>query len=152
MRKAQYDRKQVICKNSSFIGYSTRIAKPGYWIVFRLSETKTCMARVLGRIASCDSQGFDCTGWLAVMRLGDSGRHTWVNWVNPDDVLECYETAPYNLLSWLTGENWVKTKDDIERIVAMSEHGTTCTSYIDSRDDPEKPYNRKSTNDAGDNK
>ena len=32
MRKARYDMQKVVCKNSSCIGYSSNIAKPGYWI------------------------------------------------------------------------------------------------------------------------
>jgi len=148
MRKAKYDRKQVICRNASCIGYSSNIARPGYWIRYNVGESGSQWAinrlgRVLGRIAHADADGNDCRGFLAVMRLAVSGTAAFVDWVNPDMVRECYERPPANLFAWITGEEWVSTHDDIARIIAMAQHGTTCEEYIATRDNPEKPYNAR---------
>lgn len=139
MRRATYDRKKVICPNSSCIGYSSNVAKPGYWISYKNGFDSQSIARVLGRIASPHDVG----GFLAVMRLSMVGTHASIAWVDPKDVSECYEKPPRALLDWITGDDWVKTAGDIARIVAMSEHGTTSESFIRTRNDPEKAYNAR---------
>ena len=149
MRKARYSLKKVICRNSSCIGYSSVTAKPGYWIAWRdcpvvgqpLPEAR--YGRVLGRIDETDRDGTDCKGWLAVMRLSMELTHASIAWVNPADVTHVYEKPPADLLAWITGAEWVKNKDDIARILAMSEHGTTSDQFIASRNDPEKAYNAR---------
>lgn len=149
MRKAKYDRKQVICKKSSCIGHSTNVARPGSWIRYNVDETGSMRAhsrigRVLGRIDRADGpDGFEYRGWLAVIYLSLSGRTGAIAWVDPDTVRECYENPPANLFAWITGEQWVKTKGDIARIIAMAQHGTTGEEYIATRDDPDKPYNAR---------
>lgn len=141
MRKARYDMRQVICPNSSCIGYSSNIAKPGYWVTVREGLSAPYLARVLGRVAETDRDGLDCKGHLAVVRLFDT--HCTVRWVHPYSVQDCFEKPPAKLLAWLTGDEWVKRKDDIARIVAMSEHGTLSESYIANRDNPEQAYNAR---------
>ena len=145
MRKARYDMRQVVCRNSSLIGYSTNIAKPGYWIASRSDvEGETRLGRVLGRIAETDRLGgTDCVGWLAVVGLGIEATHAFVRWINPADVIACYEKSPAALLSWLTGDEWVRSKRDIARLVAMSEYGTMSEKFIASRNDPDKAYNAR---------
>ena len=141
MRKARYDMQQVICRNASHIGYSTKRAKPGYWVAYNnLGDTH--IGRVLGRIAETDRQGFDCKGFLAVMVLGIECTHAGVQWVDPSFVTHCYEHAPHDLLTWITDPtNWVSNKGDITRLIAMAQHGTTSNQFIATRNDADKPYN-----------
>lgn len=143
MRKAKYDMRRVICKNSSCIGNSSNIAKPGFWIVYCDDSGKQYAGRVLGRIAETDRDGKDCAGHLAVMRLHTGMRSAGIAWVHPDSVRDVYEHPPAALLEWITGPEWVKSAADIARIIAMDQHGTTCESFIDSRHAPDKAYNSR---------
>lgn len=143
MRKAKYDMRQVICSNASCIGYSSNVARPGYWIRVKHEPACPTVGRVLGRIAETDRGGMDCAGWLAVVTLHGSLRFAGIRWINPADVIECYEKPPADLLTWITGAEWVKNKDDIARIVAMSEHGTLSDEFIGNRDNPDQAYNAR---------
>lgn len=143
MRKAKYDMRQVVCPNSSGLGYSSNIAKPGYWVSFNGPSDQQCFGRVIGRIAETDRDGKDCRGYLAVVRLFMELTHAGIAWVNPSDVTACYENPPAELLAWITGAEWVKSKSDIARIIAMSEHGTLSDSFIGNRDNPEQAYNAR---------
>ena len=141
MRKARYNMQQVICRNASHIGYSTTRAKPGYWVAYKNFGVPH-IGRVLGRIAETDRQGLDCKGYLAVMVLGMDCTHAGVQWVDPSYVTHCYERPPAALLTWITNPiNWVKSKHDIARLIAMARHGTTSDQFIATRNDPDKPYN-----------
>lgn len=143
MRKARYDMRQVICRNSSCLGYSSIYAKPGYWVAYRGLSGEACIGRVLGRIAETDRGSPNCAGHLAVMRLFMECTHAGIAWVNPDDVTHCYAKPPRDLLAWITGDDWVQSKRDIARIIAMDQHGTTSDSFIASRDEPDKAYNAR---------
>ena len=147
MRKAKYSMRQVVCRNSSCIGYSSNVARPGYWVMYRGDSEGLRMARVLGRIEYAQfvhgARTPDVRGSLAVIRLTMGGTHANIAWVDPGDVVECYEKPPAALMAWITGPDWVKSKRDIARILAMSEYGTTSEEFISSRDDPAKPYNAR---------
>jgi hypothetical protein len=143
VRKAKYDRRKVICRKASCIGYSSNVAKPGYWVSFVGGSGELCIGRVIGRIAETDFEGTDCRGYLAVMTLSCECTHSFVRWVNPDDVRHCYETPPAALLTWITGADWVKSAADVARLIAMSQHGATSDQFIATRNDPEKAYNAR---------
>jgi hypothetical protein len=66
-----------------------------------------------------------------------------VRWVDPREVWECYEHPPRDMLDWITQPAWVKSKHDIARVIAMSEHGTLSESFIVKRDDPANAYNAR---------
>jgi hypothetical protein len=142
MRKARYDMKQVICPNASLIAYGTRVVRPGYWIEFKVGSNRE-LGRVLGRVAETDRDGIDCTGHLAVIRLICEGTAGGICWVPPADVIYALEKPPAKFLAWITGDEWVKSQDDIARIVAMNEHGTLSESYIENRDNPDQAYNAR---------
>lgn len=142
MRKAKYDLRKVVCPNSSCLGYSSNIAKPGYWIAWDDGNGPQ-LGRVLGRIADTDVGGKVCEGYIAVVRLMMECTHAGVSWVDPKSVTRCYVKPPRHLLAWITGDVWVNSAKDIARIVAMSEHGTLSESFITTRDDPEKAYNAR---------
>lgn len=141
VRKAKYDLRKVVCRKASCLGYSSNVAKPGYWVSFVGGSDELCIGRVIGRIAKTD--GADCRGYLAVMRLTMESTHAFVAWVNPDDVRHCYEKPPAALLTWITGSDWVKSAADVARMVAMSQYGTTSDEFIATRNDPEKAYNAR---------
>jgi len=144
MRKARFDLKQVVCRNSSCLGYSSNIARSGYWITYRQGGTGDVRAaRVMGRIAETDRDGEDCSGWVIAMKLNADLRSTFIVWINPEWITDCYETPPADLLAWIAGDAWVKNKCDIVRLVAMAEHGTTSNTYIGNRDNPDQAYNAR---------
>ena len=136
MRKARYDLKQVICPNASTLGYSIRVARPGYWVETR--EGRYC--RVLGRIAESDGSN-ECAGYLSVIALYTCSAA--LRWLHPCDVNACYEHPPAQLFQWLTGPDWVKSPKDIARIIAMHEHGTLQEQFIVNRDLPDQAYNAR---------
>lgn len=142
MRKARYDMRQVICPNATTLGHCTVIAKPGRWIAW--DDGAQRIGRVLGRIAETDYRdGTTCAGWLAVIGLFCEATAAGIRWVNPAHVQAIYKEPPAQLLAWLTGAEWVKNKNDIARIIAMSQHGTLSESYIANRDNPEQAYNAR---------
>lgn len=145
MRKARYDMKQVVCPNTSLLGYGKAVAKPGRWIAYRGdTESKIEIGRVLGRIAETErGTGETCIGYLAVIRLIMEASAGGIAWVNPADVVYVLEKPPRNFLAWITGDEWVKSKADIARIIAMNQHGTLSESYICNRFDPEAAYNAR---------
>lgn len=149
MRTATYDRKSVICKNASTLGYGVQTAKPGSWISFYTdgrysSQRSQSVGRVLGRVASVNSpDGEDKTvvGHLLVMKLDVSTFSSYPAWINPLDVTNCRDRPPVELMRWITGDEWVSKDADILRMLRMSDYGTTSEEYIASRNDDDKPYN-----------
>lgn len=142
MRKARYSLKQVILPKASTLGYGQWRAKPGYWILYHVG-TENRLARVLGRIDETDSDGMNCTGYIAAIRLMSDASHAFVDWVNPADVTYCLEKPPSALLAWITGDEWVKNKENIAHIIAMAQYGTLSESFINSRNEPDKEYNTR---------
>ena len=142
MRKARYDMRKVICKNASCIGSSSNVARPGYWVTWT-EANRTFTGRVLGRIAETDRDGANCSGYLAIVRLHSGMQSAGICWVHPDSVSDCWQKPPAALLTWITGDEWVSNKDDIARIVAMSEHGSMQEQFIANRGDPEHAYNSR---------
>lgn len=142
MRRAKYSMKRIICPNASSIGYSTTICKPGYWVVW-VEDGREYSGRVLGRIEETENKNGlkDCAGMITVIRFYSGGRSCGVAWVDRHSVRECYPNPAANLAKWITGDDWVKSKKDILRIIAMQQHGTLSEEYIGDRDNPEKPYN-----------
>ena len=139
MRKARYNLRQTVCPKSSCIGYSSNVAKPGYWIAYDGG-----IARVLGQIEECPYDGgVSVKGWIVAIRLIMECTHAGVTWIDPQTVTHCYSKPPADLLTWFTGDEWVKNKGDIARIIAMGEHGTLSDSFISTRNDPDKPYNSR---------
>lgn len=143
MRKARYDMKQVICPKASCLGFSSNVARPGYWITWDSGAGSPTVGRVLGRIAEDDYGSPRVVGHIAVMALFSDLTHAGVRWVAPDEVRSCHIDPPADLLAWITGRDWVKNKVDIHRLIAMSEHGTCSDDYIHKRNDPEQAYNAR---------
>lgn len=143
MRRAKYSAKKVYLPNASRLGFDTSIARPGSWITYLLG-TQHVTARVLGRIDETPRDGLeDCSGWLAVLRLNDGADEAFVAWVDPKTVIRCHNRPPRALLAWITGDEWAKRGSDVAFYIAMSQHGTTCDRYIESRHDPERAYCRR---------
>jgi hypothetical protein len=142
MRKAKYSAKKVYLPNSSRVGYDVSHAKPGHWIVYQCSGVRFT-GRVLGRVDRTCSDGMeDCAGWIAALVLSEDMSSAFVRWVAPEWVLRCLKAPPRELLAWITGDEWPKRAADIPRMLAMQDHGTCCESYIASRNDPAKPFNK----------
>lgn len=142
MRKFKMSGRRVICRNASLIGYSTNVARPGSWIVFN-DGAGLRVARVLGRIERTDNGGEDCRGWIAAVRMSIDATSASIAWVNPADVVQCLDAPPHQLLSWITGADWPTDAAGRARAVAMGEFGTLSEQFIETRDDPAKPYNSR---------
>ena len=89
----EFDGKIVHLPKSTTLGFSTNKAKPGCWI--KVSEFEyPCI--VLGRV----SEGIH-TGNLVVLALSLPHGFLFERWIEPSDVIECYERRPVDLLSFI---------------------------------------------------
>lgn len=87
------DKRQVICKNSSRIGYSTYKVRIGDFVMWDVSGHRE-VGRMLGRITWTSTEG-KCL-YILVARL--SHDCTFVGgerWIKPEDVTEAYQQAYY---------------------------------------------------------
>jgi hypothetical protein len=94
---ATIDRKQVICRNSSHLGYSKVTARTGDIVVY--SEGKewgTHVARVIGRVAYAPSLGTEpaIRNYLVVASMSNDLTFVGERWVNPEDVSQVFSVRP----------------------------------------------------------
>jgi hypothetical protein len=84
---ATIDRKQVICRNSSHLGYSKVTARTGD--VVRWGEN---VGRVIGRIAYAPPCGETpaITNWLIVACLSPDLTYVSERWINPEEVTQVF--------------------------------------------------------------
>jgi hypothetical protein len=90
---ATIDRKQVICRNSSHLGYSKVTARTGDIVIY--SEGKewgTHVGRVIGRIAYAPSLANEAPirKWLLLACLSNDLTCVGERWVNPEDVSQVF--------------------------------------------------------------
>lgn len=87
------DRKQVICRNASLIGYSHCTVRFGDIVIYKNGDFDRMIGRVAGRIKY--APGFDDTptirNWLLVIALGSDLTFGMERWINPDDVIQAYD-------------------------------------------------------------
>lgn len=89
------DKKQVICRNSSLLGYSTCKVRFGMIVRYKNGEFDNMIGRVAGRIAYAPALGETpvIRNWILVMALGPNLTYAMERWVNPDDVIEAYDPS-----------------------------------------------------------
>lgn len=91
---ATIDRKQVICKKSSYLGYSKVTARTGDVVLWRDGEgCNTNVGRVMGRVAyapALDGDTQPIRDWLIVARLSTNLTSVSERWVNPEWVIEVF--------------------------------------------------------------
>ena len=91
-------RKRTHLPNASTLGYGKYYAEPGDIVRFKDGGTAPVIGRVLGQITSCDQDGQDCTGWLAVATLGENLSFAFTRWIEPSEITECLpasQVAPF---------------------------------------------------------
>lgn len=108
--------------NASTLGYGKYKAQFGDIVIYRENENTVRVARVAGRIEHCPKLDDDpnMKGWLIVVALGMNLTHTMERWINPDDVIECFNPSPDKfggrdiiaLLSFFFGEDFKKHSTD----------------------------------------
>jgi hypothetical protein len=89
---ATIDRKQVICRNSSHIGYSKVIARTGDMLLWS-EGTEHNLGRVIGRVAYAPALEGDkapVRNWLVVARLSNDMTFVCERWVNPENVTQVF--------------------------------------------------------------
>lgn len=90
---ATIDRKQVICRKSSHLGYSKVTARTGDIIVYVESENVSRVGRVIGRVAYAPPLSGDAQpirNYLVVASLSNDLTFVGERWVNPEDVSQVF--------------------------------------------------------------
>lgn len=117
------DRRQVICKNASVIGYSTRKVRVGDFVMWDENGQRQ-VGRMLARMTWNGIEG-KCK-YIVVARLANDC--TFVGgerWVKPDDVMEAYPQGYYvgkvkaAMRLFLGDEMRKRAKRDITDVRAM---------------------------------
>lgn len=117
-RRATVVEKPAYCPQASTMGYSTRWAEPGFFLVLDNGN----FARMLGVITDPG----DCEGNILVIQMSDNGRFAFERWVDPKNVREVYEKPPSALWSFFTGE-----LPDGRTVIDLASNGTLSESYIE---------------------
>lgn len=114
------DKRQVVCRNSSHIGFSHVTARVGDMVLFREGEhtrTGRMLARIQWAPGICGDKPIK--NWLCVAVISDRLDHVCERWVNPVDVLEVYRMEDVNLdvIRWFMGSDIRKqAKRDIDEL------------------------------------
>lgn len=120
---------KVRCPNTSTLGKWK--AEPGDFIVWDTTytngETYTTYGRVLGQIVSCDSDGVDFTGYLAVMAFICEFSSCCIRWVNPKEVTSISKPQP-EFMSYIMGLDI--TPDNVVRIDKAIAYGSMNERYF----------------------
>lgn len=124
------DSRQVICRNASLIGYSTRTARVGSFLIYadgakRGGSDRPQMARMLGRVHA------DGRTYILAMVLSSTCGSAFERWIAPDDVLECYDKAPAKLAAFFFGELPRELVREPQLMRRLMDHGTIGEEYID---------------------
>jgi len=127
MRKAHYDRKQVLCKNSSLIGYSTNQARVGSWLTYSEDSRDIKIGRMIGRVQWCDTNGENCKGWIVALVLPQDATFLMVRWVEPSSVRSIHPNPPKELLAWFCSDE-VKNAP-VEALIQTCDYGTMSNNY-----------------------
>ena len=134
MRKITIDNKRVIARNAITLGFATQTVKRGAYFV--TNEGRMC--RSLGRIASCDNDGQDCTGHVVAMVWGPSG-HCYERWIDPESISECYSEPPHKIAAFFFA---AEIPHDSQTMRRLMEHGTTDERYVDKHVERAESLNR----------
>jgi hypothetical protein len=84
-------------------------------------------ARVIGRIATVDSDGEDCVGWLAVLVLSQDGYSLYLRWINPHWVRAIFD-PPTKVPAFFFSAEW----PDNSKLNYADEQGSLHEFYIDN--------------------
>jgi len=126
MRTIQIDNRKVIAPNATLLGSATRTIKAGTFFIWNdAGQLRQC--RSLGRIASCDSDGDDCAGYVLAMVLHASATLAFERWVNPAEIVEAYADSPAALAAFFFAPTLPYDAQTMRRLM---EYGTTTNRYV----------------------
>jgi hypothetical protein len=95
------DKRQTICVNSTWIGHSTKVARPGSWVHYEVDDHHH-VARVVGRV-HCEGKTY-----LEVITTDVAMTMAYVRWIESAMVRACYAGPHHKVMAFLTGE-WKDT-------------------------------------------
>lgn len=124
-------KRQIICPNSTLLGYSTHKARVGRWIQFSTADDWTGQTRIGRMIGNVSAPAISpneepVKNWLLVMVLNSDLTSCGQLWVKPERVMAIYTKRPRKFLNWFTGA-WPK---DPKLIIQLSELGTLSEQHI----------------------
>jgi hypothetical protein len=93
-RDATIDRQQVLVPNASTLGCGKYKAQFGDVVLYKELNGHTRIARVAGRIKfapALEPQEKSIRNWLLVIALDERLSWSFERWVNPADVIECFD-------------------------------------------------------------
>jgi hypothetical protein len=128
---ATIDGKQVICRNASLLGYSTRRARVGCFFVYYEEDGSNHVARMLGRIAHAPGlppERKPIKNHILAMALMSWAQSAAERWIDPATVIAVYEKPPTRLAAFFFAE---KLPYDAHTMRRLMEHGTLQDQFIE---------------------
>jgi hypothetical protein len=127
MRKFELDNTQVRAPNASHLGFDKWRVKRGD--VFSYScDGQNHIARSLGCIRWCDSDGEDCRGWVCALVLGQCAEHAYIRWINPQWITQIIN-VPTKLAAFFFAKELPAT---VDMILKLADYGTLSEQFIDN--------------------
>lgn len=124
-RIADHFNRKVSCPNAHYLGVHNKLcAKRGDMLIYE-QDNNHRTARVMGRIATVDSDGEDCKGWLSVLVLSQDGYSLYVRWINPAWVRAIFD-PPKKVPAFFFSAEW----PDNDKPAYASEQGSLHEFYI----------------------
>jgi hypothetical protein len=126
---ARFDKRQVICRNSSFLGYSKGTARVGDLVFTKHG----LLARMIGRITyapALEPNDKPIKNWiLAVGMVGDLLEHTHERWINPEHVVRVEAIRnQLEVLKYFLSDEMIKAPIEEMRL-CCSEGWSTLDAY-----------------------
>lgn len=129
MRHFTLDNKKIPAPNAQYLGFHNKLAaKRGHGILCRVwKDGPISLARVLGRIASCDSDGEDCRGFACVLMLSDDAHAVYTRWIDPKHIIAIFD-MPSRIPAFFFSQVWDKP---LSAILHAERQGSLHELYID---------------------
>jgi predicted Zn-ribbon and HTH transcriptional regulator len=123
------DGRQVRCPHASLIGYSSNMARVGYFFTY-VEDGQIRYARMLARIAYAPRIGNDnvIKNYILALVLSMNASSAYERWVDPATVREVYEKPPTKLTTFFFQPTLPYKVDVIRRLI---EHGSLQELYVD---------------------
>lgn len=126
MRKHTLDNRKVPCQNARYFGCHDKLsAKRGDMLIYE-KDNHHYTARVIGRLATVDSDGEDCKGWLSVLSISDDGYSLYLRWINPLWVRAIFN-PPKKVPAFFYSDDWSSN----DKLHYASQQGSLHEFYID---------------------
>jgi hypothetical protein len=127
------DGRQVLCPHASLIGYSSNMARVGYFFTYA-EDDQIKYARMLARISWAPQIGNDkpIKNWILAMVLSMNASSAYERWVDPATVREVYEKPPTKLTTFFFQPILPYRVEVMRRLI---EHGTLQEQFMDSAEE-----------------